>query len=68
MALVAFDFMGIDMGRMHEVCVVVLIQSVCFPMTFKTVFSWDFSISDNCVAVAFVTCETTIKDDRVVIF
>jgi hypothetical protein len=55
MALVAFNFVGIDMGRMHEVSIVVLIQPVCFPVTFEAVFPGDFSVSDDCMAVAFVT-------------
>ena len=55
MALVAFDFMGIDMGRMHEVSIIVLIKPVSFPVTFVAVLPRDFSVSDDGVGVAFIT-------------
>jgi hypothetical protein len=54
MALVAFDFVGIDMSRMHEVSIIISIESVCFPVTFVAVFFRDFSVSYDGVRVAFV--------------
>jgi hypothetical protein len=67
MALVAFDFVVVDMFRMHEICVVILIQSFSFPVAFVTIFPWDFTVSENGVAVAFVTREAFVKDQAVVI-
>jgi hypothetical protein len=52
---------------MHEVCVFIFIQSFLFPVAFVTVLPRDFAISKNGVAVAFVTRETIVKDQGVVI-
>ena len=68
MTLVAFDFMGKNMGRMHEISIIVFVQSVGFPVTFVTIFSRHFSIPDDCLTVAFITFESVIKDKRVIVF
>jgi hypothetical protein len=52
---------------MHEICIVVLFQSVSFPVAFVTVLPWNFPISKNSVAVAFVTRKAIVKDQDVVI-
>ena len=67
-ALVAFDLVRIDMGGMHEVRFIEFIQPVSLPVTFVAVFPGHLPISDDGVGVAFVTRETAVKDDRVVIF
>jgi hypothetical protein len=52
---------------MHEVCVLIFIEPLLFPVAFVAVFPWDFPISKNGVAVAFVTREAIVKDQRVII-
>jgi hypothetical protein len=67
MALVAFDFILINMFRMHEVCILIFIESFQFPVAFVTVLPWDFTISENGVAVALVTRKSVIEDQGVVV-
>ena len=67
MALVALNFVRKNMGRMHEVSIVEFFQPVCFPMTFVTIFSGDFSVSDDGVAVALVAIESVFKNKGMVI-
>jgi hypothetical protein len=52
---------------MHEVCVVVFIQSFLFSVTFVTILTRDFAITENGVAVAFITGKPVIEDQSVVI-
>jgi hypothetical protein len=65
--LIALDLVFVNMHRMHEICIVVLFQSVSFPVAFVTVLPWNFPISKNSVAVAFVTRKAIVKDQDVVI-
>ncbi len=67
MTLVAFDFVLENMHRVHEVCVLIFIEPLLFPVAFVTVLPWDFPISKNGVAVAFVTREAIVKNQGVVI-
>jgi hypothetical protein len=63
---VAFDFIFEDVLCMHQIGVFVLFQPLSFPVAFITVFSWNFSISYNRIAVAFVTGELFFENKRVV--
>jgi hypothetical protein len=51
----------------HEICVLIFIEPLLFPVAFVTVLPWDFPISKNGVAVAFVTREAIVKYQDVVI-
>lgn len=66
MAEVAFDFVRRDMRGMHKVCILVFIQTVSLPVAFVTVFSGHLSVTDDGLAVAFVTREAAFEDQRVV--
>jgi len=66
MTLVAFDLVLIDMFCMHQISVVILFQPFPFPVALVTIFSWDFSITKDCVAVAFVTGESVIENKGMV--
>jgi hypothetical protein len=66
-ALIAFDFILINMLRMHEICILIFIQSLLFSVTFVTVLPWDFPVPENGVAVTFVTRKSVIEDQSVVI-
>jgi len=66
-ALVAFDFIFGNMFGVHQVCVFVLFQSLPFPMALIAIFSWDFTIAYDGVAVAFITGKTVVKHHRMVI-
>jgi hypothetical protein len=67
MALVAFDFILINMFRMHEVCIFIFIESFLFPMTFITILPWDFAISKNGVAVALIAGKSIVEYQCVII-
>lgn len=67
MALVAFNFVRIDMGRMHEVSIVVFFQPVSFPVTFVTIFPGDIPVSDDGVTVALVAFESFFKNKGMVV-
>lgn len=49
----AFDFVFRDVLDVHEVSIVVLIQSFGLKMAFETIFSEHFSVSDDDMTVAF---------------
>jgi hypothetical protein len=66
MALVALDFIFKDVFCMHQLGVFVLFQPFSFPMALITVFFGDFSISQDSVAVTFVTGESFIEDKSMV--
>jgi hypothetical protein len=65
--LIALDFVFVNMHRVHEVCVPIFIESFSFSVAFVAVFSRDFTVSQNGVAVALVTREAIIEDQGVVI-
>ena len=65
--LITLDLVFVNMHRMHEVCVLIFIEPLLFPVAFVAVFPWDFPISKNGVAVAFVTREAIVKNQGVVI-
>jgi len=54
MALVAIDLVLINMFCVHEVRVIVFIQSLLFSMAFIAILPWYFTASYNCVAVTFI--------------
>jgi len=66
MALVAFDLVFIDMFCVHQISVFILFEPFCFPVALVTVFLRNFSISYDSVAVAFITGETVIENERVI--
>jgi len=65
-ALIAFNLMGGNMGGMHEVRVIEFVEPVHFPMAFITVFSGDFTIADDSLAVAFVAFKSVVKNRGVI--
>ncbi|MDH5385320.1 MAG: hypothetical protein OEY18_11485 [Candidatus Aminicenantes bacterium] len=67
MALITFYFAFMNMPGMHEICIIIFLKSLLFPVAFVTVLPGDFTISNNGIAVAFVTGETVIKHQGVVI-
>jgi len=66
-ALIAFYLMGSNMSGMHEVCIIVFIEPVCFPMAFITIFTGDCAVADDSLAVAFVAFKTIVKNKRMII-
>ena len=66
-ALIALDFILVDMLGMHQIRVVEFFKSVLLPMAFVTVFPGDFTVPENGVAVAFVARKTFVEHHRVVI-
>ncbi len=66
MTLITFDFVGGNMRIMQEISIFVFIESVRFPVAFITVFSRDFSISDDGVAVTFIALKTICKHNRMI--
>lgn len=66
-ALITFYFVFINMSGMQEICIIISLKSLLFPVAFVTVLPGDFTISNNGIAVAFVTGETVIKHQGVVI-
>jgi len=65
--LIALDLVIVNVGRMHEVCVLILIQSFPFSMAFETILARDFAVANNGVAVALVTRKSIIEDQGMVI-
>jgi hypothetical protein len=52
---------------MHEVCVLVFVQSLPFSMAFVAVLTGDFTIPKNGIAVALVTGKAIFEDQGVII-
>jgi hypothetical protein len=67
MALIAFDLILVNMLGMHEVCVLIFVQSLPFSVAFVAVFPGDFAISDNGIAVAFVTGKSIGENQGVIV-
>jgi hypothetical protein len=65
-ALVALNLILVYMFCVHEIRIVILLQSFPFPMALITVFPGDFSISNDCIAVTFVASEISIENKGVV--
>jgi hypothetical protein len=55
MTLVAFDFILINMLCMHEVCILVFVESLSLPMALVTILAGNLPIAQNGIVVAFVT-------------
>jgi hypothetical protein len=54
------------MFGVHEIRIVILLQSFPFPVALVTVFPGDFSISNDSIAVTFVASEIIFKNKGVV--
>ena len=67
MALVALNFVFSDVLIMHEISVVIFIETFLFHMAFVAVFSWDDAISHYGVAVTFAAVISVIENKRMVI-
>ncbi len=65
--LIALDLMRVNMGQVHEVCIVVFVQPLCFHVAFEAVFSRDLAVSKDGMAVAFVAFEPAVKHERMVV-
>jgi hypothetical protein len=65
-ALVTFDFTLENMRVVHEVCIIVFIQPISFPVAFVAVFPGNLTISDYGVAVAFITIITVAENRRMI--
>ena len=67
MTLIAFDLMRVNMSQVHEVCIVVFSQPLCFHVALEAVFSRNLAVSKDGVAVAFVAFEPAVKHQRMVV-
>jgi hypothetical protein len=65
---VAFDFVGEDMGRVHEVGFFILVQPFGFPMALEAIFARHISVADDSLAMAFVAAQTSLINQSVVKF
>jgi hypothetical protein len=67
MALVAIDFVLVDMFCVHEVGVIVFFQSFLFPVAFVAVLPRDFTITEYRVAMTFIASKSVVKDQCMII-
>jgi hypothetical protein len=61
-ALVTFNLVFGDMFCMHQIRVIIFIESLSFPVAFVTIFPGDFSISNDSIAMTFITGKSAIKN------
>lgn len=67
-AEVAFDFVGKDMGRMHEVGFFIPVQPFGFPVALEAIFARHISVADDSLAMAFVAAQTSLINQSMVKF
>jgi len=67
MALVAFDFMGRDVGGMNEVCFFITVKPVLFPVAFITIFPWHNAVTKGDLNMAALAGEIILESYLMVI-
>jgi len=67
MTLITFNFMSCNVSRVHQVSLVIAVESVAFKMAFITVFPGDNSIAHNDLGMAALAGQIVLKGHLVIV-